>query len=79
MLAAARGVSTVVELIIQLDLGGGNGHPLLQKFPTTVAPRVGETIALEGHKYEVTHVDHLFNLGAGENRHTVWVDVNQIK
>jgi len=74
----ALGSPAVVELLINLDLGNGSATPVLQKFPTTVAPRVGETIAVEGGEYEVTHVNHVLNAST-ENRHTVWLDVKRIK
>lgn len=72
----AKAPTSTVQLMVQLADGKGNAHPLLQKFPTTAAPRVGERIVIESGQYEVTQVGHVFNVSA-ENRHTIVVDVKQ--
>lgn len=65
----------VVELVIEHDEGGQTSNPVLQHFPTTVVPRVGERIWFKDVQYEVTELAHfLYN---GPARQTVRAKVKR--
>jgi hypothetical protein len=74
----AKAKTSTIELLIMEDHGNGSSTPLLQKFPTTAPPRIGEGIGIGDGEYTVTKVTHLFNVSE-ENRHTIMAEVRRTK